>query len=281
MSKRSETLSPYRGHRRNADVDFLALDPHVDASVLRQAFFRDVHAGHDLDAGDQRGLITLELRRHGGLVQDAVNAVADPQFVLRRLEMDVRRAVFKGLPDDLVDKFDDAGFLVALGDFLVLAHEEFEGFILGHFVQGFRADAVILFEGLVEFRLGRERELDRDAGVEPDGVHHGGVKRVADGHLQLPFLELDRKDGILKRNLGGNLFARLRRDAHLGQVKIRPAQRLGHLLQKNVLRNPAFPADKGEQRLLRTVFRRHAPGLVPLLELVGGDQGDLGKKISD
>ena len=32
-----------RRHRRNADIDFLALDADVDASVLRQAFFGDVH----------------------------------------------------------------------------------------------------------------------------------------------------------------------------------------------------------------------------------------------
>ena len=66
----------------------------------------------------------------GRLVQDAVNAVADAQLVLRRLEVDVRRAVLVGFPDDLVDELDDAGFLVALGDFLVLADEQFQRLVL-------------------------------------------------------------------------------------------------------------------------------------------------------
>ncbi len=66
-----------RRHGGNADVNLLALDADVDASVLRQAFFRNVHAAHHLDARDERGLIALELRWQRNLVQDAVNAVAD------------------------------------------------------------------------------------------------------------------------------------------------------------------------------------------------------------
>ena len=82
-----------RRHGRNADVNFLALDADVDAAVLRQAFFGDVHAAHHLDARDERRLKPFELRRHRRLMQNAVNAVANAQFVLRRFEMNVRRAV--------------------------------------------------------------------------------------------------------------------------------------------------------------------------------------------
>ena len=76
-----------------------------------------------------RRLKPLQLRRHRRLVQDAVNAVADAQFVLLRFEVNVRGAVLVGFPDDLVDELDDAGFLVALGDFLV-ADQQFQRFVL-------------------------------------------------------------------------------------------------------------------------------------------------------
>ena len=63
-------------------------------------------------------------------MQDAVDAVADAQFVFGRLEMNVRRAILERFPDDLVDELDDAGFLVAFGDFLVLADEQFDRLVL-------------------------------------------------------------------------------------------------------------------------------------------------------
>ena len=56
-------------------------------------------------------------------MENAVDAIADAQFVFRRLEVDVRRAVFERFPHDLIDEFDDAGFLVAFGDFFVFADD--------------------------------------------------------------------------------------------------------------------------------------------------------------
>ena len=179
-----DALAIDRRHRGNADVNFLALDAHVDAPVLRQALLGDVHARHDLDAGDQRGLVALELRRHRRLVQDAVNAVADAQLVFRRLEMNVRRAVLERLPDDLVDELDDAGFLVALGDFLVLAHQQFERLVFGHLIERLGADAVILLERLLDLDLGGQGKPHRAARVEPHRVEHRRVERVAHRHLQ-------------------------------------------------------------------------------------------------
>ena len=145
---------------------------------------------HDLDARDERGLVALQLRRHRRLVQDAVDAVADAQLVLRRLEMNVRRAVLEGLPDDLVDELDDAGFLVALGDFLVLADQQFERLVLGHLVERFGADAVVLLERLLDFDLGGQGKLHRAAGVEPHRVEHRRVERVAHRHLQRAVADL-------------------------------------------------------------------------------------------
>ena len=106
----------------------------------------------------KRRLIALELRRHRCLVQNAVDAVADAQFVFGRLKMNVRRAVLVSFPDDLVDELDDAGFLVAFGDFLVFADQQFERLVLGDFIEGFRAHAVVSFQRLFDLRLGRQRQ---------------------------------------------------------------------------------------------------------------------------
>ena len=131
-------------HRRNPDVDFLTLDADVDAAVLRQTLLGNIHSRHDFHAGNQRCLITLELRRHRCLVQNAVDAVADPQFILRRFEVNVRGTVLVGFPDNLIDEFDDAGFLVAFGDFLILAYQQFNRLVLGKFIERFGPDSVIL-----------------------------------------------------------------------------------------------------------------------------------------
>jgi len=56
-------------------------------------------------------------------------------------------------------------------------------------------------------------------------------------------------------------------------------QRLRQFLKKNILRNPALPADKTQQRLLRTIVHRHAPSLGKLPELVRRDQPHAIKKV--
>src|SRR3974390_2666415 len=63
-------------------------------------------------------------------------------LILRRLEMDVRRAVFERFPDDLVDELDDAGLLVAFGDFFVGGQIQFHRSGLSHFIQRFGAFSI-------------------------------------------------------------------------------------------------------------------------------------------
>ena len=126
--------------------------------------------------------------------------------------MNIRRAILKRFPDDLVDELDDAGFLVALGDFLVLGHEQLDRLVLGHFIECFGADAVIFFERSFDLAARRQRELDRALSVELHRVEHRGIERVADGDLQRPVFKLDRQDGILKRHFRGDFLARLGRN---------------------------------------------------------------------
>ena len=200
-----------RRHRRYADVNFLAFDADIDAAVLRQALFGDVHSRHDFDAGNNRRLKALELRRHRRLVQNAVNAVTNAQLVFGRLEVDVGRAVLVSFPDDLVDELDDARFLVAFGDFLVFGDEQLNRLVLGHFIEGFGANSVIFFQRLFNFVTRRERELDWTLGVELHRVQHRGVERVADSHLERAVFKLGGEDEVLKRHFRGDFLARLGR----------------------------------------------------------------------
>ena len=97
-------LAVERRHRRHAEVDLVAAHRQLDAAVLRQPALGDVEPRHDLDARDDRGL--QPRRRRLDLVQHAVIAVAHPQPVGERLEMDVGGMGFDRARDHLVDQAD-------------------------------------------------------------------------------------------------------------------------------------------------------------------------------
>ena len=90
------TFSPYTvgsvATRRSTGLPPTFTD---DPAVLRDAALGDVDVGHDLQAADHAGLDALGRAHH--LVQHAVDAVADAQVVLGRLDVDVRRAVLHRL----------------------------------------------------------------------------------------------------------------------------------------------------------------------------------------
>ena len=66
-------------------------DFHLDASVLRQALFRDAHrAGHDLQPADDGRLQSLRRRLH--FLKDAVDAKPDAEIFIERLEVNIAGA---------------------------------------------------------------------------------------------------------------------------------------------------------------------------------------------
>src|SRR5262249_17471882 len=73
----------------NADVDFAPLDAQLDAAILRQALFGDIQPRHDLEAAEDRRLEADNLLRHRLRVQQTVDAVANPQAVRLRLDVNV------------------------------------------------------------------------------------------------------------------------------------------------------------------------------------------------
>ena len=91
----------------NAQIDGgLAIGgAHLDASVLGQAFFRDAHVRHDLEAADDGGLKFF--RRIGHDLEHAVDAVAQAQPLFQRLEMDITGAQAVRFQDHKIDQADD------------------------------------------------------------------------------------------------------------------------------------------------------------------------------
>jgi hypothetical protein len=141
-------------------------------TVLRQAAFGDVEPGHDLDARDDRSL--QPRLRSLDLVQHAVIAVADPQPVGKRFEMNIGSVRFHGARDQLIDQPDDRR----------LAREILEplGIFLDRLSVGrdFIEDrAVVSFLGLGVEPLESGVDLDRDRNSHGHGLPERGRDRLA------------------------------------------------------------------------------------------------------
>src|SRR5439155_12590073 len=91
----------------DAQIEVLARDGHLDTAVLGASLFRDVDRPHDLDTRHHRGQEAP--RRRVALDQDTVDAVAHPDAVGERLDVDVAGPQADGLGDDQVDQLDHRG----------------------------------------------------------------------------------------------------------------------------------------------------------------------------
>ena len=69
-------------YHRHANVHLVVFEPDSDAAVLRQTLLRDVEMAQNFYAGNDGRLKPLHLRWHGHLLQHAVDAIANAQFIL-------------------------------------------------------------------------------------------------------------------------------------------------------------------------------------------------------
>ena len=134
------------------------------------------------------GLEAVDLRRQRLRLQQAVDAVADAEAVLLRLDVDVAGPLVGRLDEDLVDQLDDRRFLGLLGQLAVVGLDVFEqlDLVLG------RAPATsavtvspptpkcVLDEPGDLARAGQHR-LDVQAGERLQLVEGVDVERVAGG----------------------------------------------------------------------------------------------------
>ena len=96
------------GSVETREIHFAAQRFDFDAAVLRQAALGDVELGHQLHARNHGGFHFA--RRRILVVEHAIHAIADAEFFLERLQVDVAGALFNRLRDDSVHLADDRRF---------------------------------------------------------------------------------------------------------------------------------------------------------------------------
>ena len=161
-------------HDRHAEVDRLLGQPELEAPVLRHALLGDVELGHHLDARDDRRVVPLVDRPHGGL-QHAVDPVLHVHRVVLGLDVDVARAPLDGRVDHRVDQPDDrAG----------IAREPFDGQpLLGAVLLLAQQLHLEALGGLLEHALAALALLEDRLDGAPRPDHHLDRRGQHDGEL--------------------------------------------------------------------------------------------------
>ena len=241
----------------HAHVHLTAAHLELDAAVLRDAALGDVEVGEDLDAADDRGLEPVHLGRHGGLLQDAVDPVADRDLVLVRFDVDVRGPLVDRLDDDLVDQLDDARLLGHLEQVLAaLDRGSAAGQVVGpdHLVQGVAAEAEVGLDQLLDVVPRREHRLDVETGAEPQVVEDVEVEGVAGGDVEDAVLARDGDEALPVDHLRRQRPKDLRRDDDVRELDERQMQLVGHQLQHLALgEEPELDDRAVEPQPLRTL----------------------------
>ena len=238
----------------DADIDRLACDFEGDAAILRAAALGDVERGHDFQAGDDGILEELDALGHGGLVEHAVDAVADAEVLAERLEMDVGGALLEALAEDLVHELHHRGLgivlvhdvhllLRAAGDVVLAALEQF--------LEGLRADAVGFFEGFEQAAAGGH---DRADGALPM-LGDGGEARVVEGveAQELQFAAIDLRLGehdLAEGEAGGEFFADILDGGHIVFLAPGEVEAGGEGFQEILLADELGIEDRGDRRAL-------------------------------
>ena len=178
----------------NAQVERLALDLALDAAVLGDTFFVDAHGlRHDLQTAHDGPV------QGGGeylvLLEFAVDAEADAETFVHRLEVNVACAHALGLLEEVLHQLDDGGIVVA-GDafFFLVCSGRHEGGLPRVDVGQQRVDALRV--RVEEFHFGSQKNRHR---VERLEVH-----RVTDGHLQPVVAFLQRQDPVPPGHIAGD-----------------------------------------------------------------------------
>ncbi len=107
-----DAFTVVRGDDRDAHVDLLVVEGHLNSTVLRDAFLVQLHrAGHDLDAADDGGVQALRVVLN--IDQHAVHAVADADVFFQGLDVNVRSFALEGFHQHVGDELDDGRIIVA------------------------------------------------------------------------------------------------------------------------------------------------------------------------
>ncbi len=223
-------LAVHRRHGRDAQVDVLAAHRELDAAVLRQAALGDVEARHDLDAREDRG---AQLRRRRlDLAQHAVDAVAQAERLLERLDVDVGGALLDRARDDAVDDAHDR----RLGGEVAQALDVVLGAELALLARGLDdlADRAAAAEHALERGLDVGRHADpgqhRLAGEQLHRADRVAVERVGHRDREAVLGLGERQDARLLEEVGAHPLAVQRQVGIVGLARERQLEQLGERL---------------------------------------------------
>ena len=129
-------------------------------------------------------------------MQQAVDAVANPQFVLERLDVNVRRAQRKRVAENLVDEADDArvfGGLIEIAVVLAVVRDDLKTFLLFEQVERVRTDAEMFLDLALQGRAGREDGLELEVGKRLEAVQPRRGEQSAERDLDVPVFLAQRQ----------------------------------------------------------------------------------------
>ena len=230
------------GDHRDADVDLAAADLQHNPAVLRKPALGDVQSGHDLQAADDCRLEAADLRRHRLRVEHAVDAVADPQPRLLRLDVYVAGPRLDGLQQDLVDQPDDRRLLRHLREFRAVRLDllqEFHAVVVGRLghqpLDRLAAHAQVGLDQLGDLVAAGQHGHDRLAGGQAQLVQRVEVERIAGGDHQSAVVLADGEEGLAVDELGRELLEQRKVHVRLGEVDVVQADLFAQSAQGRLL----------------------------------------------
>ncbi len=210
---------------REPDVDLSTRNLELDPPVLRQSLLGDVEPGHDFQPADDRGLKTVDLRRHRLQLQHAVDPVADLDAGRLGFNVNVAGAGFAGFAENLIDQPHDRRFLRHLRCFGAVPLELFQNldaalfFSLGHQpVDRFGPHAQVRLDQLGQLRRRCQHGHYGPAGRGAHRVDGVQIERVAGGHHQRVVFPGNRKDLVLMDQLDRKVFEQRQVDFDFRQI---------------------------------------------------------------
>ena len=177
----NQALTELGRQRGNAQVNVAAGDIFLDAAVLGQAAFGDVHVRHHFDAGNDGQREMTRRRRH--LIKGAVDAITDFEFVLKRLEMDVARTVLDRLIKDKIDKANDRGRVCLCFHRSAIVFAQLQKFaslteLLEDVLHARRLGAVMLFDAFLDLLGWRDDDINVLAKSETKIFARAQIERI-------------------------------------------------------------------------------------------------------
>ena len=256
-----------RRHGADTQIQVPAADGDLDAPVLRNALLRDLHLRHDLEARENRTLQALRRRVH--LAERAIDAVADAELLLHRLDVDIGRLHLDRRRDDHVGELDDRAVIAGgrvVGPVLITRRNGRVGAVGVNLVHR-RLDLGNRRKDRVDV-LPRQHVAKRIDGI----VAHRVDERDRHGRL----VRDHGDDPVLLRDVGGNRPHRLFGDRLGVQMAIFETKLVGDRAEDGILVDHPAGQKRVQRRLVLGLHRLRGGK-----HLLGGEIAALGQKLND